>query len=680
MKPFWLSIEQKDDLHLFNELSKILLTLNEPSDEYKIAVIKALDIPHSQVIPFFGAFLHDLKNILKRVPSLIVLSNENANIYRDSIESSQNQPRIETISDFNGDNNYMSRIGVGGIINMEKMYKAHQVMDNLRTFHVHSIRRNQLLSTINQTSDERAMLGIITSETQCDNINNSQEDDTSCHIKLNAAIEKNSADSKSLIRKENEDLYQIDVDYYNPIQSMRRTHGISFIPFDPQMIDYHVLQVMHHGTTIIHYEEDSGRSSVVYLKLEQSNSMIVWCKPFWSTTFRSSNNTPQDYQLSYDIEDFILPGISLKYETKEPALIGLEEGFLDLMYLKDVFIRSASADLPMIGRRHGFIDSIFADPNNNYSIKLLFGQNLSDNRTTEFIAPKMTLSIWTEGLRSILKLLQNQKRLTDQRISWLKEKYLQAYYEESVCKGPTPAEAIRMFGGRKWTIDTMGSSYQSLQTDSSMNRFNNMNKNRKKKTGTSFSVNRELSNRSQLSINSSPDTFLNHCRSDHSTPTHHFKSSNLSTQIHAESDQNMNNSQSSFDDNFVTSDTIPIRCNTLASNYHPSQIHTTQLTSQYREKYCKRNFSTFLDSFSASLKVTQKMRTTSATTNGNVENRSVITHSANLSFSEYSQLFRSFYICIRRDIKDIFEQIATKSMSIFLSLFFQTINFFLMLE
>ncbi|OTF78798.1 hypothetical protein BLA29_007230, partial [Euroglyphus maynei] len=266
----------------------------------------------------------------------------------------------------------------------------------------------------------------------------------------------------------------------------------------------------------------------------------------------------------------------------------------------------------------------------------------------------MTLSIWAQGLRSILKLLQNQKRLTDQRITWLKEKYLQAYYEESGCKGPTPAEAIRMFGGRKWTVDTMGSSYQSLQTDSSMNKFNNMNKNRKKKTGTSFSINRESSNRSQLSINSSPDTFLNH-----STPTHNnFKSSNISTQIHAESDQNMNNSQSSFDDNFSVPDTVHIRSNTLAGNYHHSQIHTTQLTSQYREKYCKRNISSFLDSFSASLKVPQKIRTT--LTNANVECRSVITHSANLSFFEYSQLFRSFYICIRRDIKDIFEQIATK--------------------
>ncbi|OTF73085.1 Phosphatidylinositol-specific phospholipase-like protein, partial [Euroglyphus maynei] len=359
----WLSIEQKDDLHLFHNLSKILLTLNEPSDEYKEAVVKALDIPHSQVIPFFGAFLHDLKNVLKRVPSLIVLSNENANIYRDSIESSHQQPppRIETISDFNGDNNYMSRIGVGGIINMEKMYKAHQVMDNLRTFHVHSIRRNQLLSTINRTSnispDESAMLAAITNETQYDNINSQEEDLSSCqHIRSNATIEKNNSvdliASKSLIRKENDDLYLIDIDSYNPIQPINRSHGISFIPFDHHMIDYHILQAMHHGTTIIHYEEDSGRSSMVYIKLEQSNSMIVWCKPFWSTSLRSSGNTPQDYQLSYDIENFILPGISMKYETKEPAIIGLEEGFLDLMYLKDVFIRTANVDLSMIGRRH----------------------------------------------------------------------------------------------------------------------------------------------------------------------------------------------------------------------------------------------------------------------------------------------------------------------------------------
>jgi phosphatidylinositol phospholipase C epsilon len=98
LKPFWLSISDKDQPFLKDKLSKALLTVSEPSQEYKSAVIRALDIPHSKVIPFFGAFLRDLKSILQGMPSLVVLPFESDN---------SGHIKLDFVSDFNGEDHYM---------------------------------------------------------------------------------------------------------------------------------------------------------------------------------------------------------------------------------------------------------------------------------------------------------------------------------------------------------------------------------------------------------------------------------------------------------------------------------------------------------------------------------------------------------------------------------------------
>jgi len=61
------------------------------------------------------------------------------------------------------------------------------------------------------------------------------------------------------------------------------------------------------------------------------------------------------------------------------------------------------------------------------------------------------------GLCWILRGLKRQQQLTDRRSRWLKEKYLQLYfsYLEQPIEGleqPTTADAIRIFGGRDWSM------------------------------------------------------------------------------------------------------------------------------------------------------------------------------------------------------------------------------------
>ena len=64
-----------EDLSTMHTLSDSLLT-RDPSSEYREAVGRALDIPTSKVVPFFGGFLRELKAIVNGVPSVIVLPSE----------------------------------------------------------------------------------------------------------------------------------------------------------------------------------------------------------------------------------------------------------------------------------------------------------------------------------------------------------------------------------------------------------------------------------------------------------------------------------------------------------------------------------------------------------------------------------------------------------------------------
>lgn len=740
------------------------------------------------MVPFFGSFLRDLRTILSQMPSMIVLASEqnlkqlghatgggrpqelrpkqaqssnptpankattttttkDDNQATTTAEAKTQQGLVDPIADFNGEDHYMSRIGVGGIINIEKMYQTHQVLDNIRIFHIHAIRRKQLLGQMKSIAaggndqqqqhhhhgqiatgggggeylkahhnylyqlyfDQLAEVELATNSVQ----QPQQPPSTPQHgaaatarrdqfgARGHSSTQHDSSSSAAFStsqqqrpqKVEDDQLYVIDLDAYRPIQSRARSHGISLIPLDPMLIDYHQLQAMHHGMTTIHFEEESGRSSVVYLQLTEGNSCLVWGKPFWSTSLRSSGNAPQDYQLSMDIEEVVLSGNTMKYETKEAAFLNLDEGFIDLMYLKDVIVGQTSADLALIARRHSLAESLLTE-SKNCSIKLLFGVNLSDNRTTEFIAPLAIATIWAEGLRAVRRLLAKQKQLCDQRILWLKERYLQLYYEDSACIGPTPAEAIRVFGGRKWTIEAMGTSHhQAAGTDvpaSSKAASSTSSKLRKKKSTTSLAVIRDYSTRSQLSISSEPEsvhhsvilsTGQQHHRGSQSSPLKQSYKSN----IIGEPDETLGDSTSTIGS--VRSSSLSYEVgsrNMLPQLDGTALLHTTLLTAQYREKYCRAGGNKsavalaagqhyqgigghFADGSlppgrgSSLTEANKEPKLPTTPAKHRPSNRLAITHSSNLSFIDFADLFRSFLICIRRDIKNIFEQIASKS-------------------
>jgi hypothetical protein len=78
LKPFWLSITEKEKLPQLDFLAGALLS-RQTSREYRRALQRAQRMPNRKVVPFFGVFIRDLKSTLNQHPSVIVVtSNDDA--------------------------------------------------------------------------------------------------------------------------------------------------------------------------------------------------------------------------------------------------------------------------------------------------------------------------------------------------------------------------------------------------------------------------------------------------------------------------------------------------------------------------------------------------------------------------------------------------------------------------
>lgn len=170
----------------------------------------------------------------------------------------------------------------------------------------------------------------------------------------------------------------------------------------------------------------------------------------------STSSAPaSDYTLQLDIEERVMPIILQRFAApSQIAINGLEEGYIDLFYVKHLSQSSVNQlDFISICRRVGLCYSEFNEYSSNI-ICLQFGANLIDNRRSMFIMTNRIGKLWSDGLKMVCEQLKKQRSLIDQRLNWLKFKYLQLFYEGGACIGPTSPQAIHSFGGRKWQLDT----------------------------------------------------------------------------------------------------------------------------------------------------------------------------------------------------------------------------------
>ncbi|XP_071449033.1 1-phosphatidylinositol 4,5-bisphosphate phosphodiesterase epsilon-1-like [Hetaerina americana] len=450
LKPFWLSISEREgSLPTLEFLSASLLN----PDQYEAALKRALAIPSCKPIPFFGAFLRELTDLITAEPSLIVLAPKSAVTTPAPPEQGM---------EAEAEDHFATDICPGGLINVEKMRKAQTVLDRIGSIHqMYEEPQEDPAATL-----QRDGISIHTSSIERSYLVAEEEEEGDGGEKAPAPVF-----ATTIIRLPGEEEVAVhsastnwreEPDDYRPVQPLANDHGVSFFPIcGPKSgIDHHVLQVLHHGTTAVHWEPEGGRTALVYIRLERSCATLTWSRPTWSGLrggggggSSSSSSSSPDYTLKADPEEAVSPGLLLRLSadgapTSPPP--SLDEGFLDLPAVKEVVLgggRERGAEAAAAARRFG----LERRPGEETALAIVYGANLSDNRALFFLCPPTLCGMWYSGLSRVVRGLKRQLQLSDRRMLWLKEQYLQLYFEDNCC-GPNTAEAIRIFGGRDWTL------------------------------------------------------------------------------------------------------------------------------------------------------------------------------------------------------------------------------------
>uniref|UniRef100_A0A8C7R732 Phosphoinositide phospholipase C n=1 Tax=Oncorhynchus mykiss TaxID=8022 RepID=A0A8C7R732_ONCMY len=145
----------------------------------------------------------------------------------------------------------------------------------------------------------------------------------------------------------------------------------------------------------------------------------------------------------------------------QPVVSGLAEGLLDISVVKAVFMGHQGVDMFAVCLQNKLCNTMRAEEN---GVSLLYGLHTTDNRLLHFVAPRHTASILYEGLVELVNAMRKLKKFPDKRLHWLRRQYIHLYWEEGRFEGPTLAQAIKLFGGRCWN---MGTEKPSTQKNSS---------------------------------------------------------------------------------------------------------------------------------------------------------------------------------------------------------------------
>ncbi|XP_069363743.1 1-phosphatidylinositol 4,5-bisphosphate phosphodiesterase epsilon-1-like isoform X2 [Maniola hyperantus] len=622
LKSFWLSISE-EPLPVLDFLSAALL-----SAEYERALARALAMPECRLIPFFGAFLRELREILAATPPLTSHSvaatpthrrdfkrdSDRSSIKRDTRresgkridqntsspfrESSKRDPRYSEpsrqvyIASFDEEGEQFRRVGPEGLVNLEKVYRTQAVMDHIASFHQH---RYSLARTTAPLFGDYLRTAIAS----CEN-----------PVFVQPQQKTNGADF------ENEALYELEGGGYCPVQPLPHDHGVTMFPLAPQngeRMDRHILQIMHHGTSCVVGEAEWG-GSFAHLRLERSCALLTWSR----TTHRphayhgetpSENVQQPEISLSYNPEEVI----PLKYSgnlvhENEAGVVG-DEGFIDLQCVKDMRLNGKLieprdiAELCASAKRLG-LETCSQRP---HVISLVYGKTLSDNRIVHFVLPPYSFRVWSVGLHSVIKSLISQTKLADRSLAWLKNKYTALYYEDACCCEPLVSDAIRVFGGRESIYGSSSHSTPVKYTDSHSDSM--------KSTGMKFKKNKSTSE-----LKSSPRSFSSHAsgtRSDddavQGSPRH--SSYSAASSQHASCTQ---------------------RHSSLTTSAHSSSPNRSSLRRLETSERFWENL--------------KHLRTGS------------VGYDTQLDFMDFVALFRSFSLVMRSELRDVFEQLAVPRM------------------
>ncbi|XP_033975250.1 1-phosphatidylinositol 4,5-bisphosphate phosphodiesterase epsilon-1 isoform X1 [Trematomus bernacchii] len=218
------------------------------------------------------------------------------------------------------------------------------------------------------------------------------------------------------------------------------SHGTELIPWYVLSLQPDVHQFLLQGATVIHYDQESHLTARCLLRLQPDNTTLTWGNP------QSGGASPAEQPLGLG----------------QSVVAGLAEGLLDLAVVKAVFMGHQGVDVHAVCLQNK-LSQMTVEEN---GLSLLYGLSTTDNRLLHFVAPNHTARMLHKGLTELVNATRRLKKFPDQRLQWLRKQYVSMYQEDGRYEGPTLAHAIELFGGRRWNMGTGGVEKPSVQKNS----------------------------------------------------------------------------------------------------------------------------------------------------------------------------------------------------------------------
>ncbi|NXJ67513.1 PLCE1 phosphodiesterase, partial [Rostratula benghalensis] len=408
----WQFMDQSD-IETMRSL-KDAMAQHESSSEYRKVVSRALHIPGCRVVPFCGVFLKELCEVLDGASTLIKLCPR----YNSQEET------LEFVSDYSGQDNFLQRVGQDGLNNPEKESTANNIFQTIRSCN-RSLESEEGEDNFSEGSDSR----------------------------------KNSLKDKSRYQFIIGDLSDSENDIFEQLkewdthtaeeQQKAFCHGIELIPWYVLSVRADVHQFMQQGATVIRYDQETHLSARCFLQLQPDNSTLTWTKP---TTVCPAAAKAKLGVLGNAAE-------LGKYQFLGNT--GLVEGFLDLFSAKAVYMGHSGIDMHTVCVQNKLCNMSLEEN----GITLLYGLQTTDNKLLHFVAPKYTARMLYDGLLELTKAVRKMRRFPDQRLQWLRKQYVSLYQEDGRFEGPTLAQAVELFGGRRWSTRSTSTGTLTKSTE-----------------------------------------------------------------------------------------------------------------------------------------------------------------------------------------------------------------------
>uniref|UniRef100_A0AAY4BXV5 Phosphoinositide phospholipase C n=1 Tax=Denticeps clupeoides TaxID=299321 RepID=A0AAY4BXV5_9TELE len=419
----------QSDIEILRRL-KDAMAQHETCAEYRRALSRARNFPGCRVVPFCGVFLKELANTLEGTASLISLRP------RDN--------SVEFVADYSGQDHFLQRAGPDGLTNHEKEATVSNILQTIRSCH-----RSLEVDEGEEPGTDRNPPSRQSSFKDCNR-----------NLFIVGDLSDSETDLSEQPRAETE---------FQGVEETQRpfSHGTELVPWYILSIRADVHQFLLHGATVIHYEQDTHQTARCLLRLEPDNCFMTWTK-IHSGSVSSSR---QDFT-------HVRP-----QWCGQAVLNGLADGFLDMALAKAVFLGHPGADVQSVCLQNKLPLGLCVQDS---SLTLLYGTHTTDNRLLHFVGPQNTIRTLHEGLSELLSALRRMQRFPDQRLQWLRRQYVNLYQEDGRYEGPTLAQAVELFGGRRWTsplsmtANQKGSSTAPASNQKSGSLIMNANKKKKK--------------------------------------------------------------------------------------------------------------------------------------------------------------------------------------------------------